>query len=205
MTFEVLLATNNQGKVVRYRKLAKEIDENIVLHTLNDLNVNTKEIEENGTLEENSKKKAEVYLGEVSVPIIANDSGFYVEGMGLIKNPKRVALKTDESNLTKEEIYSEVLNYWRNVAKSYGGEVDAAWVDVFSIVLPDGRFYTAEARREIILTDKVFGEPHIQFPVRALYISKKTNKPAILHTDEEELIEISPIKEALENLFNKLS
>jgi inosine/xanthosine triphosphate pyrophosphatase family protein len=204
MNLKILLATNNQGKATRYRKIAKEIDERISLYTLQDLNIESEDVKEDGTLEENARKKAKAYLGKTEMPVLANDAGFYVKGVGLVKNPKRIALDGDENSLTKEEIYEKVIDYWKNVAKSYGGEVDAAWVDAFSIVLPDGTFYEEGARREIILTDKVFGKPHIQFPIRALYISKTTNKPSVQHTDEEELLEILPIKEALSNLFDKL-
>jgi inosine/xanthosine triphosphate pyrophosphatase family protein len=204
MNFKILLATNNQGKAMRYRKIAREIDKNISLYTLKDLKIDIEDVKEDGTLEENARKKAKAYLGKTEIPILANDAGFYVEGIGLVKNPKRIALEIDENSLSKEEIYNKVIDYWKNVAKSYGGEVDAAWVDAFSLVLPDGTFYERGARREIILTDKVFGKPHIQFPIRALYISKTTNKPSVHHTDEEELLEVLPIKEALANLFDKL-
>ncbi len=204
MNLKILLATNNQGKATRYRKLAKEIDENISLYTLKDLNIEPEDVKEDGTLEENARRKVEAYLGKTEMPVLANDAGFYVEGIGLVKNPKRIALEVDENSLTKEEIYEKVIVYWQNVAKSYGGEVDAAWVDAFSLALPDGTFYEKGARREIILTDKIFGKPHIQFPIRALYISKTTNKPSVHHTDEEELLEVFPIKEALASLFDKL-
>ncbi len=203
MELKILLASNNQGKVARYRKLANEIDENISLITPSEAGIETEEVIEDGSLEENARKKALAYLGKTTLPIIANDAGFYVEGIGLVKNPKRIALDRIEESFTKEEIYNKVSDYWRNVAKSYGGEVDAAWVDAFALVMPDGKIYIKGARREIILTDKVFGEAHIQFPIRSLYISKTTNKPAVQHTDKEELIEVVPIKEALQFLFKE--
>ncbi len=204
MPLRILLATNNQGKVTRYRKLAKEIDKDVTLITPIELGIATEEVEEDGNLEENARKKALVYLGKTDLPVLANDAGFYVEGMGLIKNPKRIALDRDEDSFTKEEIYERVADYWKGVAKSYGGEVDGAWVDAFALSMPDGKIYTRGARREIILTDKVYGEAHIQFPIRPLYISKTTNKPAVQHTNEEELIEVVPIKEALAFLFEKV-
>ncbi len=204
MKKEILLATNNQGKVDRYRMLAKNIDPEIILYTLKDLDVKPVEINENGTLEENSRKKARVYFGKTDLPILANDAGFFVKGKGLIKNPKRIALNGDENNFSQEEIYNLVVNYWQNFAKKNGGEVDAAWVDAFSLCMPNGEVYEEGARREIILTDKILREPHIQFPLRALYISKDTNKPAALHTEEEELLEVMPIKKALQKLFERI-
>ncbi len=204
MRKEILLATNNQGKVNRYRMLAKEIDSSIVLHTLKDLNIDSLDINEDGSLEENARKKAQAYSKKTSFPVLANDAGFFVKGKGLIKNPKRIALNSSEENLTKEEIYQLVLDYWREVAKESGGEVDAAWVDAFAIHMPSGNFYKEGAKREVLLVNKVLGEPHIQFPLRAIYISKATNKPAALHTKEEELLEVKPIQEALSKLFKKI-
>ncbi len=201
---KILLATNNQGKVERYRKIVKQINPLITLHTPKELSIEKIEVEENGTLEENAKKKAQAYFGKTNLPVIANDAGFFVKGKGLVKNPKRIALNSDEKNLTKEQIYELVFNYWRKVARNNGGEIDAAWVDAFALSMPDGNIYKEGARREVVLTDKLFGQPHIQFPIRALYISKTTVKPAINHTEEESFLEIVPIKEALSELIKKV-
>lgn len=198
---EILLVTNNQGKIERYRRIVKHIDKEIVLHTLNDLGIEKVDVAEDGTLEENARKKALVYLGKTNLPILANDAGIFVKGMGLVKNPKRIALNSPEDNFTKEEIYDFVVNYWKDVATKNGGEVDATWVDAFAICMPDGTLYEEGARREIILTNRILGESHIQFPIRALYISKTTNKPAAAHTEEDELIEIQPICSVFERLL----
>jgi inosine/xanthosine triphosphate pyrophosphatase family protein len=204
MKKEILLVTNNQGKIERYRRIARHIDSEIVLHTLNDVGIEKIDVEEDGTLEENARKKAMSYLGKTNLPVLANDAGIFVAGLGLVKNPKRIALDSSEDNFTKEEIYERVINYWKDVAIKNGGEIDAAWVDAFAFCMPDGTIYEEGARREIILTNQVFGEPHIQFPIRALYISKLTNKPAANHTEEDELVEIQPICSALEKLFKSI-
>ncbi len=204
MKLEILLASNNEGKVARYRKLTREIDGSAILITPGEADITVEDIKEDGNLEENAKKKAQSYFGKTKMPIIANDSGLYVKGIGLVKNPKRIALDKDENSFSKEEIYNKVADYWKNVAKNNGGEVEAAWVDAFALIMPSGKVHIQGARREIILTDKVFGEAHIQFPLRPLYISKTTNKPVVHHTEEEELIEVAPIKDALESLFEKI-
>lgn len=201
---EILLATNNQGKVERYRKLVKQTNPLVTLHTPKELSIEKIDVEENGTLEENAKKKAQSYFGKTDLPVIANDAGFFVKGRGLVKNPKRIALSSDEKSFTEEQIYRMVVNYWRKVARKNGGEIDAAWVDAFALCMPDGALYEEGARREVVLTDKLFGKPHIQFPIRALYISKTTGKPATTHTEEESFLEIAPIKDALSKLLEKV-
>ncbi len=201
---KILVATNNQAKIERYRKIAREINSAISLYTPKELNIEKVEIEEDGTLEENAKKKAQSYYGKTNLPILANDAGFFVKGKGLVKNPKRIALNSSENSFTKEEIFQLVAGYWQNVARENGGEVDAAWVDAFVLCMPDGSIYEKGARREVILTDKIRGKTDIQFPIRGLYISKITKKPAALHTHKEELLEVASIKEALFELFKNL-
>lgn len=196
---EVFLATNNSGKVERYKNLLRQVDKDIKVYTPSDLNIEAIDVVENGkTLLENAELKAKAYLGKVAMPIISNDTGFYVEGEGFVDAPKRKALgETDEKSLSEEEVSNKILNFWKGVATKHGGKVDAAWVESFVALYPDGRFEEAESRREIILTDQELGTPHIQMPVRALYYSKATNKPAVQHTEEEENLEMQPIVRAL--------
>lgn len=196
---KIFLATNNEGKVERFRKLLAATGVVVELYTPRDLGIEAIDVVENGkTLAENAEIKARAYFGKVSFPILANDTGFWVEGEGLVHTPKRTALgKKDEAELTQEEIAGHLVEFWKGIARKHGGKVDAAWVEEFVLLDPDGALHTAESRREVILTDTEFGEAHIQMPVRALYISKTTNKPAILHTDAEELWEMQSVINAL--------
>lgn len=196
---KIFLATNNGGKIERFKNLFKQIDENIKVFTPADLNIEPIDIAENGkTLEENAKLKAEAYKGKVDMPILSNDTGFYVEGEGFVDAPKRKALgEANENILSKEEISKKLLNFWKEVASRHGGKVDAAWVEAFVVIYPNGEIKKAESRREVLLTNQEFGIPHIQMPVRALYYSKTTNKPAIQHSREEEILEMKPVINAL--------
>lgn len=198
---KVLVATNNAGKVERYRKLLRDTD--IELVTPKDLGIETIDVEENGkTLAENAELKARAYFGKTDLPILANDTGFYVEGEGLVEAPKRTALgERSEKEMTEEEIARALLEFWKGIARKYGGEVDAAWPEVFVLVLPDGSSRTVESRREILLTDKDFGPLHLTMPLRPLYISKMTGKPAIQHTLAEEDYELTPVRDALVSLL----
>lgn len=199
MQTKVFIATSNNGKVERYKELIASAGLNIEIYTPKDFGLQNIEVEENGkTLVENAKIKAVAYFKKVDMPILANDAGFWVEGEGLIDAPKRRALfGADEKNLTKEEISSNLLEFWKDIAKKHGGKVNAAWLDAFALLDTNGETRVEEARREVVLTDQIFRTPHIQFPIRALYISKTTNKPAAQHTKEEEFLELKPITDAL--------
>ncbi len=201
---KIFLATNNHGKIERFKNLLMQVQNNLEIYTPHDLGIASLDTEENGkTLSENAIIKAKAYLGKVDMPILANDTGFYVEGEGLVETPKRIALEeNDEQILTKEEIAEKLLNFWKEVATKYGGKVDSAWVESFALIDTDGSIKTADSRREVILTNHEFGKAHIQMPVRALYYSKTTNKPANLHTSEEEIIEMKPVIDALRAILN---
>lgn len=198
---KILLATNNPAKVERYSRLLRATD--IKLVTPNELGIESVDVEESGaTLLDNALLKARAYLGKTDLPILANDTGFYVEGEGFVDAPKRSALGgRNEHELSREEIAHTVLEFWKSVARKYGGSVNAAWPEVFVLVQPDGSVTQAESRREITLTDQEFAEPHLDFPLRSLYTSKTTGKPAILHSEEEEDAELAPVRTALLSLL----
>lgn len=202
---KIFLATNNGGKIERFRHLFKQINKNIEVYTSEDLNIKIIDVVENGkTLAENAKLKANAYLGKVDMPILSHDVGIYVEGEGFIDAPKRKALgEIKEDTLSKEEISKKLLNFWKEIATKHGGKVNAAWVEAFVVLYPDGKIKEADSRREIVLTDQEFGTPIIELPIRALYYSKTTNKPAIQHSEEEEILEMKPVIDALIKILEK--
>lgn len=201
---QILLATNNQGKIERFRKLVALAGIDVELKTLAELGIEEIDVLEDGaTLEINAKKKATAYFGKVDMPILANDTGFWLETEGFIDAPKRMALNgEDESFLSKEEISSRVLEFWKSKAKEGGGKINAAWIEAFVLLNSEGSCKATHSRREIILTENEYGIPPLQMPVRALYISKTTGKPAIQHTSEEELLELQPVVAALKELLD---
>ncbi len=199
MIKEIFVATNNQAKIERFKNLLETAPSHIIIRTPKDFGLDTVEVEESGaSLAQNAEIKARAYYTKVAMPILANDTGLWVMGEGMVNTPKRTALGgLDEKNLTDAEIAEKLLEFWKNIATKNGGSVDAAWVEAFALLDESGNLRVKESRREILLTDTVFGDPHIQTPVRCLYISKTTNKPSIQHTPEEELLELQPVTDAL--------
>lgn len=203
MTKKVLLATNNPGKVERFKKLVTVAGLNVEFLTPAELEIETIDVPENGkTLVENAEIKARAYFGKVDIPILANDTGFWLSTEGFFLTPKREALGAKkEEDLTVDEVNKMLLDFWKDKATQNGGEVDAAWVEFFVLLKPDGEVDVTESRREAILTNKEFGDPPAGMPIRALYISKITNKPAVLHTEADEIQEMQPVIGALKQLL----
>ncbi|HEX4103877.1 MAG TPA: non-canonical purine NTP pyrophosphatase [Candidatus Paceibacterota bacterium] len=200
---KVFLATHNAGKIERYKKLLANTGLALEIFTPEDFGLASIEVEETGkTLMENAERKVHAYFGKVDMPILANDTGFWVKGVGFADAPKRAAVGHGNAKLSKEEAAATMLAFWQDIARTHGGNVDAAWIEAFALLDPDGKMHRVETRRDVILTDRLFGEVHLELPVRALYISKATGKPAAQHTKEEEIFELKPITDALVKLLS---
>lgn len=202
---KVFLSTNNSGKIERFKKLIRHMGSDIEVYAPSDLDIEPIDVAETGvTLAENADLKVRAYFGKVDMPILGNDTGFYVEGEGFVDAPKRMALEgVDENTLSKEEISQRLLKFWKGIATKYGGKVNAAWIESFVVIYPDGEVKEAGSRREVTLTDQELGVPPLQMPVRALYYSKSTNKPAVQHTEEEEVLEMKPVIDALAKVLGR--
>ena len=133
---KIFLATNNAGKIERFKNLIKNAGLEIEIYIPKDFGLEKINPEENGkTLAENAEIKARAYFGKVDMPIISNDTGFYVDGEGLVEAPKRAALGiANEEHLTKEQIAESLLTFWKGIATKHGGRVDAALVEEFVLL-----------------------------------------------------------------------
>lgn len=81
---QVFLATNNEGKIERYKYLLRYVASDIDVYTPADLSIPVIDVVENGkTLAENAKLKAHAYVGLVDMPIVSNDTGFMSKGRDL--------------------------------------------------------------------------------------------------------------------------
>lgn len=76
MKKEILLATNNIGKV---KELENMLGDNYNILTLKDINCDIDVIEDGSTFEENAKKKSIEIFNATNIPCIADDSGLCVE------------------------------------------------------------------------------------------------------------------------------
>lgn len=155
--------------------------------------------EDADTLLGNAELKARAYFGKTNLPILANDTGFWVQGEGFVIAPKRAVLADDEdeSKVTRAEFNQRMLEFWQGVARKYGGKVDGVWHDAFVCLLPNGQLRTAESYRGVTLTDKVLSPIETDLPIRSLYISKATQAPAGKLTERQWHKEQKPVRQAM--------
>lgn len=201
---KVLFASNNKGKLARMRKLIAEAKLDIILVTPEELGINdTEVIEDESSLVANAEKKARHFSGLTDLPVLADDTGFFIDGVELDPvTVKRNALAgVDEKTLTIEEVSEKMISYYANIAMQHGGEVDAEWKNVLCLITAEKQVLTAEAVRPVILTAEVHGDVDPYLPLRGLYKAKATGKYALTHNEEEEMAELKPITDAIIKVF----
>ena len=199
----MLFASGNPSKKARIEKLLKAARIPCKVNSPQDLGLELLNIEESGGLRDNAIKKALAYKGKTNLPVMADDTGFFVDDQTIDPTQvKRNALAgQDEQALSREEISQRILGYYKKLAAKHGGNVEAYWLDSKALVLPSGEVLTAESKREVILTDKIVGEIDPYFPMRSLYRVKATGKYIAEQTAADELKELYPITKSLIDLL----
>ncbi len=200
---DVVFATNNEGKLKRMQWLFEEAGLQITLKRPKDIGIEDFDVVENGrTLEENVEKKARAVADKTDLPVLADDSGFYIENEILdpVKVKRNALNGVDEKTLSVEEVGAKMLEYYRSIASNHGGSVEAEWRNSFCLIF--GReVIHKQSIRPVTLTNEPKGEMDPHLPLRPLYVSKATGKHVLLQTKEEELLEMQPIIDTIKELW----
>ncbi len=205
ITGDVIFATNNKGKIVRMQKLFKEAGLSVTLKTPKDIGIEDFDVvEDQQTLAGNAEKKVRTLAQKTDLPIFADDSGFFIEGVKIDPvTVKRNALAgVDEKTLSVEEIGKRMQEYYAAIANEKGGSVEAQWHNGLCLLTTDRQIRYVEAIRPVTLTNESHGEVDPHLPLRGLYISKATGKYVLEQTEKEEMLELKPITDGVKQLFN---
>ena len=119
---KVLFATTNPAKVGKYKE---ELEENgIELITINDLDfkLNTEENGKNAI--ENAYIKAKAYYDVTKIPTIGMDNNLFIEELPEEKQPGTYVRRVNGKQLSDDEM----IEYYTNLVKEYGGKLTAKWV-----------------------------------------------------------------------------
>jgi leucyl-tRNA synthetase len=200
---KVLLATSNPSKVERTRRLVREAGLAVEVVTPQEIGIEPIEVHEDGDVHDNSLMKAQAYAGKTDLPILGMDTGLLLEGVTM--DPAKVrrnALEgADEDSLSQEEIAQRMQKHYRGIAAERGGEVDGYFLDILTLVLPDGSTRVAESRRELVFVDELKGKVDPHFPLRNIFKSRATGKFAAEHSADEDLLDLRPYTRALTELL----
>ncbi len=149
---KLLFATGNQYKYELMKQRLKDFKEiEVLMPKLINVSIH---VEENGTTpNENAMIKAKAYHEATGMATIAEDSGLWIQKFNEEEQPglfvKRVGGREDLSD-------EEILQYYINKLKQYGGESSARYKTGVAVVKENGEEFSRLIEEEpFILTTKI--------------------------------------------------
>ena len=138
---EILLATNNQGKVKEMKSILTDLGINVF--SLKDKGIDI-DVEEDGkTFEENAIKKAKEIAAVSNMITVSDDSGLEVYALDL--RPGIYSARYAGEGATSDMLCDKILTEMKNVPDSERG---ARFVSVVAIVYPNGETLTLRGECE---------------------------------------------------------
>ena len=178
---KVLFATTNLAKVRKYKEKLKE--NSIELITINDLDFKL-DIDENGkNAIENAYIKAKTYYDVVKIPTIGMDNCLFIEGLPDEKQPGTHVRRINGKELTDDEM----IEYYTNLIKKYGGKLTAKWI--YGMVICNGK-ETKEyswSKSDFYLIDKPCQKRNPGYPLDSISVMPERNQYWLELTDEEKI------------------
>ena len=176
---KILFATTNPAKVERYE--SKLTEKGIELITIKDLDFKL-DIDENGkNALENAYIKAKAYYDATNIITIGMDDNLFIEELPEEKQPGTHVRRINGKELTDDEM----IEYYTNLAKEYGGKLTAKWV--YGMVIYNGKEekeYTW-SKSHFYFVDKPCDKRNPGYPLDSITIVPEYNKYYLDLTKEE--------------------
>lgn len=176
---KVLFATTNQAKIRKYKKQLEE--KGIELITINDLDFKLNVNENGKNAIENAYIKAKVYYEATKIPTVGIDNCLFIEKIPKEKQPGTHVRRVNGKELTDEEM----ITYYTNLVKEYGGKLTAKWV--YGMVIYDGKKVKEDSwdKGGFYLVDKPCEKRNPGYPLDSISVMPKNNKYWLELTEEE--------------------
>ena len=182
-----LFATTNKAKIRRYGK--RLIENGIEILTLNDLNMNIIDIDENGKSPiENAIIKATIYYKKSNIPTIAMDDGLYLYNVPNKIQPGTHVRRVNGKRLNDEEM----IEHYIDLVNKYGtnGKLLGYFQKGVAIVNGDD-VYTFEHKSDREFINKQSQIIDEGYPLASIQIVQPFGKFKSELTYEEEIIAMS--------------
>lgn len=176
---KVLFATTNPAKVGKYKNML-ELN-GVELITLKDLDFEL-DIEENGkNAIENAYIKAKSYYDKTKIPTIGMDNNLFLEGLPEEKQPGTFVRRVNGKTLSDDEM----IDYYTNLVKSYGGKLTAKWVYGMVICSNSGTYEYSWNKEQFYFIDKPCKKRNPGYPLDSISIIPEFNKYLVELTEED--------------------
>ncbi len=149
---DLLFATGNKMKYELMKERLKELKELTVV-TPSMLGIDIDVVEDGTTPEENAIKKANEYYNVARMPVIAEDSGLYIDKFSPDEQPGLFVKRVNGVEGLSDE---EILKHYIDKLNKYGGESLASYHTGVCLIDEDGKTYSALlAETKFLLTSEV--------------------------------------------------
>lgn len=176
---KVLFATTNPAKVGKYKKALEE--KGIELITIKDLNFKL-DIEENGKdAIENACIKAKAYYEATGITTIGMDNNLFIEELPDKMQPKTHVRRVNGKELTDDEM----IEYYTNLVKEYGGKLTAKWVYGMVICDNNRKEEYSWTKDHFYFVDKPCEKRNQGYPLDSISIVPEFNKYLVELTEED--------------------
>lgn len=175
---KVLFATTNPAKVRKYKQALEE--KGIELITIKDLDFKLN-IEENGKdAIENAYIKAKAYYEATGITTIGMDNNLFIEELPEEKQPGVYVRRVNGKELTDDEM----IEYYTNLVKEYGGKLTAKWV-YGMVICNNGTEKYSWTKYHFYFVDKPCEKRNQGYPLDSISIVPEFNKYLVDITDED--------------------
>jgi len=176
---KVLFATKNPAKIKRYVDKLKE--KNIEVLTIKDLAIDLSPQETGKNALENAYIKAKTYYDATKITTIGIDDNLFMEKIPEEKQPGTHVRRVNGKELNDDEM----IEYYSNLAKEYGGKITARWV--YGMVIYDGK-ETKEytwSKSDFYFVSEPSEKRNPGYPLNSISIMPECNKYFVDLTDED--------------------
>lgn len=179
MKQKLLFATTNPAKIQTYKSELERRGFEVV--TLKDLNLNLKVQETGKNSIENAYIKSKAYNKATGITTISMDNSLFIEDIPEELQPGTYVRRVNGKELTDDEM----LEYYTNLVKQYGGKLTAKWIFGFVICNGENEKEYSYAEGDFYFVDKPCQTRVAGYPLDSISVSKETNKYWVDLTDEE--------------------
>ena len=176
---KVLFATKNPAKINKYSERLKE--KNIEVLTIKDIGIDLDVDESGKNAIENAYIKAKAYYDTTGITTIGMDNCLYIEELPEEKQPGTHVRRINGKELNDDEM----IEYYTNLVKEYGGRLTAKWL--YGMVIYNGedtKEYTW-SKGHFCFVDKPFNQRNPGYPLDSISVVPETNKYWFELTEEE--------------------
>ncbi len=133
---KLLYGTTNISKIEFMKKRLNSIGIEII--SLMDISSKNLNIDESGNNPlENARIKAQMYYKEFNMPVFSCDSGLYFDKIDEKYQPGVHIRRVNGKNLSDDEM----IKYYGNLAKKFGGEITARYKNAICLILDNEHIY----------------------------------------------------------------